>query len=230
VPGIVHHVQLWALDDDQSEAMLDALDAADPGVGYTCEAGHGLLSARYVSVWAPSDPVRRHPPGTGMLLHAGHRMLVQIHYHDHDGIGLPDQTAIELELEPSVERPASMWVVSTGDIELPPGARETTVEASYQVPEQVSLWGVRAHMHAHGSHARVERGASAASDDCLLDIPRWDPNWQLMYFYDAPTLLGPGDQLRVDCSYDTRNADAVIRYGTRTSDEMCFGYFYVTAP
>jgi hypothetical protein len=228
VPGIVHHVQLWALDDEAAESDLDALDAADPGIGYDCAQGHEL-SARYVSVWAPSEPVRRHPEGTGVLLHAGRRMVIQIHYHDRLGLELPDQTRVELELADSVEYPASLWTFSTADILLPPGEADISVRVQSAVPAEspVRLWGVRPHMHALGRSAglAVLRGDAA---QCLLSVPRWDPAWQLMYFYAQPIELDPTDTLEVDCSYDTRGQSAPVRYGIRTEDEMCFGYFYVT--
>jgi hypothetical protein len=229
VPGIIHHVQLWAVDDPAVDAMVEALDAADEGPGYACPWGHGV-DARYVSVWAPSDPVRRHPAGTGILLAAGRRMIVQIHYHDERAQGLPDQTAIELELEPSVERAASMLVVSNGAIDLQPGVEDTSVVATQVVSEPATLWGVRAHMHSLGSRASVAVAAASGGDSCLLEIPSWQPEWQLMYFYQRSVALAVGDTLHVDCRYDTRGQDAPVRYGITTADEMCFGFFYVTPP
>lgn len=229
VPGIVHHVQLWALDDPAADAMVQALDAADEGPGYACPWGHGV-PARYVSVWAPSDPVRRHPQGTGILLSAGRRMIVQVHYHDDRAQGLPDQAAIELQLEPRVERAASMWVVSNGEIELPPGVADTSVVATQVASEAATLWGVRAHMHALGARASVGVVTATDGESCLLEIPRWRSGWQLMYFYEEPVALAVGDTLQVDCRYDTRGQDAPVRYGIGTADEMCFGFFYVTAP
>ena len=228
VPGIVHHVQLWAFDDAAAEAELDALDAAEPGPGYACPEGV-TFDARYVSVWAPSDPLRRHPEGTGVLLRGGRRVVVQIHYNDRLALGLPDRTAIELELEESVPLPARMWTVSNGDIVLPPGEPRRTVRALSGIPASapVQLWGVRPHMHALGSSARIDV-LTGDSVQCLLDVPRWDPAWQLMYFYPQAITLGPADTLEVECNYDTRGQTETVRYGIRTSDEMCFGFFYVT--
>jgi len=228
IPGIIHHVQLWAVDDPGVDAMVEQLDADDEGPGYACPWGHGV-DARYVSVWAPSDPVRRHPEGTGILLSARRRMIIQIHYHTEREQG-PDQTAIELQLEPSVQHAASMWVVSNGDIDLPPGVTDTRVVATQVVSVPALLWGVRAHMHALGARASVGVAAVTGGQSCLLEIPRWQPEWQLMYFYEQPAALTVGDTLRVDCHYDTRGQQASVRYGIGTADEMCFGFFYVTAP
>lgn len=228
VPGIVHHVQLWAVDDPAVDAELDALDAADPGPGYACPQGHAV-SARYVSVWAPSEPVRRHPADTGVLLRGGRRMVVQIHYHDRLGLELPDRTAIELELAEHVSKPADLWAVSNGEILLPPGQAHSTVTALSPVSGDapVQLWGVRPHMHALGSSAQL-RARDGEHAQCLLSVPRWDPAWQLMYFYPTPIALSPSTLLEVECNYDTRARTEPVRYGIGTADEMCFGYFYVT--
>jgi mono/diheme cytochrome c family protein len=226
-PGIIHHVQLWAIDTDADEAQLDQLDAADSGPGYACPDSIGV-NGRYVSVWAPSDPIRRHPPDTGMLLTGGHRMVVQFHYHDH-GQGRSDQTAIELELSDHVKHPASMWPVSPPDIYLAPGQKSVNVMGSAAVTgsRPYQLWGVRGHMHTLGSSERVSL-RDGKGDHCLLSIPRWDSNWQLMYFYEAPVQLAIGSELDVSCTYDTTSQTAPVRYGIHSTDEMCFGYFYVT--
>jgi len=226
-PGIIHHIQLWAIDSDAAEEQLDQLDAADGGPGYDCPEGIGV-DARYVSVWAPSDPIRRHPPDTGMLLTAGHRMVLQFHYHDH-GQGLSDRTAIDLELAEHVKHPASMWAVSPPDIYLPPGQQSVSVSAATSVEgtKPYQLWGVRGHMHTLGSSELVTLG-NASGGHCLLSIPRWDSNWQLMYFYEAPVELPIGSELDISCTYDTTSQIAPVRYGLHTTDEMCFAFFYVT--
>jgi mono/diheme cytochrome c family protein len=225
--GIIHHIQLWAIDSDAVEDQVDQLDAADSGPGFDCTEGI-VVDARYVSVWAPSDPIRRHPPDTGMLLTGGHRMVLQFHYHDH-GLGLSDQTAIDLELAEQVKHPATMWPVSPADIYLPPGEKSVGVSTASTVggtaPYQV--WGVRGHMHTLGSSEIVSL-LDASGDHCLLSIPRWDFNWQLMYFYDAPIEVSNGSELHVSCTYDTTSRIEPVRYGIHSTDEMCFAFFYVT--
>jgi hypothetical protein len=83
-------------------------------------------------------------------------------------------------------------------------------------------------MHSLGSSAALRAIDAAGEAQCLLSIPRWDPAWQLMYFYPTPIPLAPDTQLEVECDYDTRSRTETTRYGISTDDEMCFGYFYVT--
>ncbi len=227
VPTSVHHVQLWAIDDDAGEAALTAAEAVDSAPGYACRDIN--VPARYLTVWAASDPVRRHPPGTGLKINGGHSLVMEIHYHD-DGTSRPDQTTVELELAETVERPATIVPLSPAAFELPPGQAHTRVGMTMPgLDHDALVWGVRAHMHGLGRTAVVSRlddhGAS-----CLLKIPRWDTSWQLMYFYDQPVPLPAGSQLSVECEYDTTSRHTPTLYGIRTVDEMCFAYFYVTSP
>jgi hypothetical protein len=227
VRGIIHHVQLWAFDTLEAEAGLDALDTAAPGPGYPCVESIGA-PGRYVSVWAPSDPVRRHPPGTGIPLTAGRRMVLQIHYHD-DGVGLPDHTQIELEVATTVEHPAEQWTLSAPNLVLPPGLDNLTATGSLTVTggPPYRLWGVRAHMHTLGKSVSVSVG-DAESSRCLVSIPAWDPAWQLMYFLSDPVTITQGDRLGVSCTYDTRGKTQPTLEGMGADDEMCFAFFYVS--
>ena len=68
------------------------------------------------------------------------------------------------------------------------------------------------------------------SETCGVDVPRWDFAWQLYYFYEQPVRLGPGDRIRVTCTFDTRGATEPVMPGWGTGDEMCLlGVFFVPA-
>jgi hypothetical protein len=83
-------------------------------------------------------------------------------------------------------------------------------------------------MHTLGTHARLDviRGGEPT---CVLDIPRWDFNWQLFYRFEQPIAFEDGDVLRVSCSYNTETQDAPVTWGIETTDEMCIGYLFETA-
>ncbi len=228
VPSSVHHVQLWAIEDDAGEAALETAEAADPEPGYPCM--EGSVRARYLTVWAASDPVRRHPAGTGLKISGGHSLIMEIHYHE-DGTGRPDQTAVELELAETVDRPASVWPLSPPAFSLAPGKASVRVGMTTpEVDHDVLVWGVRAHMHGLGRSAHVSRVDPAGAPSCLLKVPRWDTSWQLMYFYEAPVPVAAGSKLAVQYEFDTTSRSTPTVYGIRTIDEMCFSYFYVTDP
>jgi hypothetical protein len=86
----------------------------------------------------------------------------------------------------------------------------------------------------------------AQSDECLLNVPAWNFNWQRFYAYAYDGVIehlprvGPGDKLHIKCTYDNtldnpllaeslherQLAEPVdVKLGETTLDEMCLGGF-----
>jgi hypothetical protein len=95
-------------------------------------------------------------------------------------------------------------------------------------------------MHTRGTSATLDTLRADGGDECLLDIPRWDFNWQFPYRLVEPTTLNPGDKLRITCHWDNspQNQPAVdgmpmapgdLNWGEGTGDEMCLGAIYASA-
>lgn len=89
------------------------------------------------------------------------------------------------------------------------------------------MYDVGMHMHTLGKRGltRIERADGA--NECLLDIPRWDFNWQHSHVLTKPKQVAPGDKLYLECQWDNPG-DADVSRGEGTSDEMCLGIYYVT--
>ena len=111
--------------------------------------------------------------------------------------------------------------------------------------KQYRLWGVATHMHYVGTDMKIDlTHGDTGSDDCLLQTPAWDFNWQRVYYYDAPLdsapVIKPGDVLNFRCTYDNTMDNDFVRealaqqglespvsvpLGETTLDEMCLGAF-----
>jgi cytochrome c5 len=95
----------------------------------------------------------------------------------------------------------------------------------------VSVWG---HLHELGDTFRLTLNPGRADETVLLDIPKWDFDWQLLYWPVDDVIIEPGDTIRVECSWDRRfiPEDAEPRYvmwAEGTNDEMCYSQI-VTRP
>ena len=84
---------------------------------------------------------------------------------------------------------------------------------------------------------RIHRGGGG--EECLIDIPRWDFNWQGGYQLAEPIVFNPGDELEIECHWDNSAAnqpyvDGVqlapvdVGWGEGTGDEMCLGIVTVS--
>jgi len=95
-------------------------------------------------------------------------------------------------------------------------------------------------MHLAGVDEKVSLTKADGSNECLLQIPHWDFDWQRRYDYDAAIeklpVISPGDKLQVRCTYDNtmQNPKIVgalqqqnlpaprdVVLGETTLDEMC---------
>ncbi len=71
----------------------------------------------------------------------------------------------------------------------------------------------------------------------MLDIPRYDFNWQLLYRYAEPVSIKAGDSLRFTAWYDNSESNPAnpdpnkeVRWGQQTEDEMHLGYVEYIVP
>jgi hypothetical protein len=188
-------------------------------------------------VWAPGQGVVEFPEGTGLRVGQNEQLVIQVHYNlaDPTTIGMSDQSTVQLRFVEQVEREGFMIlpdpfldsVFQGNPIELPAG--ESSVEYEWALPvvelsgdpsASFDLLGVFPHMHAYGRSMRFEI-ARTGGTECAVEVPRWDFNWQLQYFYEQPRTLGPDDVLRVTCEFDTTDAEGPVTPGWGTYNEMC---------
>ena len=92
-------------------------------------------------------------------------------------------------------------------------------------PASLTLYAVSGHMHELGSSFRLTLNPDSEAPLPLLDIPRWDFNWQDEFVLAEPLEVKPGDSLRMECEWDNTLSDEprYVVWGEGTSDEMCFG-------
>ena len=221
---VVHHGILYTLNPYTDMEYLEELENADPEPGYDCFGGPGV-DADFVAGWAPGVGATMFPDGTGISLDAGQKMILEIHYNLLNG-SQPDQTSVELMLEDTVERPSTFLTIVNTDLDLPPGEKEVirTLEDTVGAGR---LYGVVPHMHTLGTifQLSIDQGEG---DECLIELPNWDFNWQSLYLYEEPIQTQAGDTLTLTCAYDTSSRTEVTYWGEGTEDEMCVLFLYVS--
>jgi hypothetical protein len=238
VPGnrkIVHHALTYI---DTTGASV-ALEQAAPGSGYTCFGGPGFAPAGGLGGWAPGARPQATPDGAGLLLPAGARVVMQVHYH-HRGAGPEsDRTQIGLHFarKPVDKRVRSIPILDSGFV-IPAGTARHEVRASYTVPpgRNFHAIGIAPHMHLLGREMRVTATYPDGTVRPLIYIDDWDFHWQGMYDFAAPVPLPAGTRIDLTAVYDNsaanrRNPNTPPRdvtWGEGTTDEMCIAFVRVT--
>lgn len=114
---VVHHALVYR-QTAASRAEVEAMDAADPGPGFSC-IGTQAVKGPLVAGWVPGQRPIIMEEGTGQELQPGDFLLSQIHYH-YEGERPPDASSLQLDLaDPGEERVPLRTRQLIGPVELP---------------------------------------------------------------------------------------------------------------
>jgi Ca2+-binding EF-hand superfamily protein/peroxiredoxin/mono/diheme cytochrome c family protein len=221
-PSVVHHVLVFVQSAGEEEGPRD--DAADERGGYW-------------GVYVPGNSTLIYPEGYAKRIPKGARLRFQMHYTP-NGTATEDRTRIGLvfaKREPQHEVRVA-GIVNRG-FRIPPGAaNHPVIGAIRNLPVDVEILAFLPHMHLRGKAARYELISSGQSQT-LLDVPRYDFNWQLLYRYAEPILARAGDTLQFTAWYDNSSGNPAnpdpskeVRWGPQTFDEMHLGYVEYVVP
>ena len=202
--------------------------------GQPLEIGRGSLLAAYAPARTATGA-----EGDGQAIPAGSKIIMQIHYTTNGrpqedlsslGMVLCDQKEVKQQVE-------SGWAVNFG-IAIPPGMANYKSYSMHRFTEDRLLLFMTPHMHMRGKSFRYEAWYPNGRKEVLLDVPKWDFNWQIDYVLAEPKLMPKGTQLRCFATYDNStsnpanpNPNKWVFFGEQTWDEMMIGWFTaVTLP
>lgn len=174
-------------------------------------------------------------PGTARLIKAGSNIVFQMHYTT-NGEATTDRTSIGLVFA----KDAPTKTVVTGNalnarFVIPPGAESHEVKSSKTFNEDVHLTSFMPHMHFRGRDFVYTAVYPDGRSEVLLNVPKYDFNWQLTYVLDKPIALPKGTKLDCVAHFDNStknkfNPDPTkeVRWGDQTWEEMMIGWFSYT--
>lgn len=227
---VVHHVLIFAQEGNVS------------GSGRPRFEGEQDERGGFFAAYVPGNSHAVFPEGFAKPLAAGARLRFQIHYTP-NGTATQDQMKLALLFADAPPKHIIRVAGIAGHrLNIPAGAAHHPESAVLPVPKEVKLLGFTPHMHLRGSAFRYEAVLPDGTLRTLLDIPRYDFNWQLSYRYANPLTLPAGSQIRATGWFDNSTGNPanpdptkIVRWGPQTYDEMMLGYveYYVpeeTAP
>jgi mono/diheme cytochrome c family protein len=214
--GVVHHVIVRCIPKGQKAAFGGAED--------------------YWAAYVPGNGSHVYPPGFARKLPAGATLTFQIHYTP-NGHATTDQLKVGLVFAKTPPRFEMRTVgLANPRLDIPPGAARHVETLVRPVPVDLPVTALMAHMHVRGTAFKFELLGLDGSAETLLDLPRYDFNWQIRHDYAEPRVLPKGSRVRITAVFDNSagnpaNPDPTrrVRWGEQTYDEMMIGYveYYV---
>ncbi len=191
------------------------------------EEGAGGYWAAYV----PGNSKQMYPDGFARKLPAGSLVSFQIHYTP-VGTATEDQLRMGLIFAKQTPRFAVDTVsLPRRALNIPPQSANHVESEVRTIPFDMNVMAFMAHMHVRGKAFKYELLNADGTSEILLDIPRYDFNWQLRYDLGQYRLLPRGSRLKITAVFDNSPGNAAnpdptktVKWGPQTSDEMMIGY------
>ena len=165
---------------------------------------------------------------------AGADIVFQLHYTA-NGKATTDVTKVGLVFadEPPAKRVITMAAMNQ-KFAIPPGAAAHEVKSDWIINEQVELVSLMPHMHLRGKDFRFEAVYPTGESETLLNVPKYDFNWQFFYYLQEPKILPKGT--RIDCTAHFDNSpnnpanpapEEEVKWGDQSWEEMMIGWFEI---
>ena len=210
--SVVHHMVVYVLP---------------PGLTKIDETGGDFLAA-----YAPGMPPRILPEGMAKRVPAGSRLMFQLHYtprgtkqvdRSRIGLVLADPTTIRKELKSGM--------ALNYQFRIPPETADFISRADYRFTQPALLYSLMPHMHLRGKSMRFEAEYPDGRREVVLDVPRYEFDWQNLYVLAEPKLMPEGTTIHSEAHFDNSsdnpnnpNPKRAVTFGEQTKDEMHVGY------
>lgn len=223
-PSVLHHLMTFVTAPEEDF--------------WGAEREQESVSRRFVEGYAPGEPsATEFPPGTGVLIPAGHNLSMQFHYVT-NGQATVDTTELGLYFGDQQELiETRVQAVSTRFL-LPPNEPDFPLLAQHTFDEDVVVFGVRARMNSRGKRMKFAVHYPDGSKRDLFSVPAYNYGWQPHYLLTESVQIPAGSTVEVSGAFDNsisnpNNPDAnkEVGFGLNSWDEMFTGYFsYYAAP
>ena len=188
-----------------------------------------------VDGYSPGSPPTVSAEGLATLVPAGSKLVFEMHYTPN---GSPQEDMSRVGLKFTTKDKVRKLV--RGDLAVNVSFAISADDANHRVTARkrirndVMLLNLTPHMHLRGKSFRYEVEYPDGKREILLDVPRYDFNWQLTYDLAEPLLIPKDSVIHCTAYFDnSKNNPAnpdpskVVRWGDQSFEEMMIGFFDV---
>lgn len=219
IPGnrrVVHHSIVFIKPPDE---------ASGPGQGW-------------LAAYVPGQRPLPYAPGYARRIPAGSKFVFQQHYTTNGKVS-QDITQLGLVFaDPDeITHEVDTLLALNQNLEIPPyNPNHQVVGSLNQVPQHAMMLGLSPHMHYRGKSFQLTAVRDAATEPAhvILDVPRYDFNWQHVYAFSEPLSLEGISRIDFVAAFDNSaenpaNPDPsrTVTWGDQSWEEMAIVYFDV---
>ncbi|MDB5345160.1 MAG: alkyl hydroperoxide reductase/Thiol specific antioxidant/Mal allergen [Schlesneria sp.] len=200
--------------------------------------GTDVRGVGYLTGYVPGQRSFMLPEGYARRVPAGSKFVFQMHYTP-NGIEQDDLTQLGMTFIPEskVTHEVLTLLGIDQEFEIPPYAPDFPVHGNVGwFPKRADLLAIIPHMHVRGKSFQAT-SRQGDKTETLLDVPRYDFNWQHVYELSKPLKLESVDKLEFTTRFDNSkhnpsNPDPSqsVTWGDQTWEEMSIAFFEVSVP
>lgn len=188
-----------------------------------------------ITAYVPGATPRMLPENTGGLLKAGSVLTLNMHYTP-NGRETVDASQLGVWLYPEGEVPEERMSGNCACIfpntwtTIPPQDPNFEQVSTITIAKDANIHSYLPHMHFRGKYMRFYADYPDGSREELINIAKYNYNWQLSYTYAEPKFVPAGTKITAVGAYDNSpqnpaNPDPTraVPWGNESWDEMFFG-------
>jgi hypothetical protein len=166
--------------------------------------------------------------GGAKLIKAGSDIVFEIHYNP-NGKEVTDYSEFGLYFAKTAPSRRVLAIDTLRDLDfaIPPGERNFLSKASMTLARPARLLSVQPHMHVRGKSMEIRAMYADGRTEILLNVPKYDFNWQITYVLSKTLDLPAGTRLESIAGFDNSmnnrfnpDSGATVRWGDQTTSEM----------
>ena len=197
--------------------------------------GSGNSDKANITAYIPGATPDLDPPNTGGLVKAGSTLRLNMHYTP-NGRETVDRSQLGVWFYPLGEVPeermsgecACVFPNTWTTIPAHDPAFEQT--ASIIIENDAHIHSLLPHMHFRGKRMRFYADYPDGTSEELINIAKYNYNWQLSYTYEEPKFVPGGTKITAVAAWDNSaqnpanpDPDRNVDWGNESWDEMFFG-------
>ncbi|MEX2316714.1 MAG: redoxin domain-containing protein, partial [Pirellulales bacterium] len=197
----------------------------------------GELRSIKLTAYVPGRLATTYKSGIAMFVPAGSKIVFQMHYTPNGKQQLDKSFIGFVFADPqTVKKRVHGGRAGNSSFVIPPHADNHEVLSEVTLrKDHLMLW-MSPHMHLRGKSFRYEAFYPDGTSEILLDVPRYDFNWQITYELAEAKRLPAGTKLKCTAHFDNSennpaNPDPTdtVKFGPQTWHEMMIGWYATLA-